>query len=82
MGYYLPREMPTNRQRKTSKQINSNEYTTKKFYKLTTKRMDKISILAHVFNFSTKKAEAGISASELNAVPIYAISSRTVVSKY
>lgn len=38
--------------------------------------------MAYVFNSSTKKAEAGISASELNAILIYAISSRTVRSKY
>lgn len=44
--------------------------------------MSKICVLAYVFNSSTKKGEAGISASESNAVLIYAISSWTVRSKY
>lgn len=84
MEQYVAREMPINRQRKTSKQINSTEYTSQKLYEqiLTTKNMSKLGVLAHAFNSSTQKAQAGISASERNVSLVSAISSRTARSKY
>ena len=60
MGYHLAKDMPINRHRDTSKQINSTEYTPEKVYEqlltTTTKKNNTI-------NPSTQKAEAGVSAS-------------------
>lgn len=44
--------------------------------------MSKLGVLAHAINSSTQKAQAGISASEMNVSLVSAISSRTARSKY
>lgn len=59
MGYQHAKEMPINRHRKTSKQINSTQYTSEKLREQlpTTRKMGKQGVPAHALNWFKKQGK-------------------------